>query len=266
MMKAAGLIFFCCFISFAVFPQTDFVKLKSWKAKNTELITVDRLGNFIFKEKTGKLLKYDADGKKSAASARQSITLVEPWFQPSIFVYNREKQQYHLWNRNFESETAYQVDAAWAVEPWLVCPTHDNRLWILDRADWSLKKVLPVSGEVIQEFSLGTEETGNANFIYLREYLNLVFLLDTRSGILIYNHLGKLIEKIHAPGLTSFYFFGDELYFLQDDKLKYFNLLTSQWREHSIPANTRQAIITDERLMVLNQQKQAVLYRYNPGL
>lgn len=260
MIRLLPLIFWLA--PFLGYSQSDFKKIKSWKAKSTDLISVDRLGNFIFLEKSGRMIKYDGDGKKLATSGKQPVTLVEPWFQPTIFVYNRNKQHYNLLDRNFESSSTYAVDSAWAIEPILVCPTHDNRLWVLDQADWSLKKVLPATNQVIQEFNLAPENVEQSKFIYLREYLNLVFLLDKNSGIVILNHLGKVIERISVPGLSGLYFFGDELYFVQDGKLKYFNLLTSQWREHAIPSNTVQAIITDERLITLNINKVVTLYKY----
>jgi hypothetical protein len=260
MMRILFLVF--CFIPVLSYAQTDFVKVKSWKAKKTELISLDRLGNFIFIEKSGRMIKYDSDGKKLATSGKQPVTLVEPWFQPTIFVYNRSKQHYNLLDRYFENSSTHAVDSAWAIEPILVCPTHDNRLWILDQADWSLKKVFPTTNQVIQEFSLAPENIEQAEFIYLREYLNLVFLLDKKSGIIILNQLGKVIERISAPGLAGFYFFGDEMYFVQDGKLKYFNLLTSQWREHALPSNAVQAIITDECLITLSATKEATLYKY----
>lgn len=262
MMRFLFIVF--CLAPILVSAQKDFTKLKSWKAKNTELLAVDRLGNFVFIEKSGRMVKYDADGKKIATSQKQAATLVEPWFQPTIFVYDRPRQQYNLLDRHFEVSSTHTLDSAWAIEPWLVCPTHDNRLWILDRVDWSLKKVLPTTNQVIQEFNLPIEITNKAEFIHLREYLNLVFLLDRNSGILVLNHLGQLIEHIEIPGLKGFYFFGDEMYFVQNDTLKYFNLLTSQWREHAIPANSAQAIITDERLITLSANKVATLYKYTP--
>jgi len=77
------------FLTFCLAPllgytQSDFVKLKSWKAKKTESISVDRLGNFIFIEKSGRMRKYDTEGKNIATSSAQKITLVEPWFQPTL--------------------------------------------------------------------------------------------------------------------------------------------------------------------------------------
>ncbi|TXI71168.1 MAG: hypothetical protein E6Q41_00590 [Cyclobacteriaceae bacterium] len=255
-------LFAFCFVPIFGYAQSDFKKIKSWNAKKTEWISVDRLGNFIFIEKSGRMIKYDGDGKKLATSARQPVTLVEPWFQPTIFVYNRNKQHYNLLDRKFENSSTYAVDSAWAIEPLLVCPTHDNRLWILDQADWSLKKVLPATNQVIHEFNLAPENFEQAEFSYLREYLNLVFLLDKNSGILILNHLGNTIERISAPGIAGFYFFGDEMYFVQNGKLKYFNLITSQWREHPIPVNAVQAIITDERLITLSPSKEATLFKY----
>ncbi|MBN8576636.1 MAG: hypothetical protein J0L66_06810 [Cytophagales bacterium] len=256
------IISFCLGVQ-AVSAQSDFSLLKTWKAKGTELISVDRLGNFLLIDKAGRIVRYNEEGKKIAASPRQVATLVEPWFQPTVFVYNRKNQTYTLWDRNFETRTAYAVDAAWAIEPWLVCPTHDNRLWLLDKADWSLKKIMPGTGQVIQEFTLNLPDS-NVEFIYMREYLNFVFLLDIKNGVSIYNHLGTRIEQLAAPNLKGIYFFGDEFYILQHGTLRYFNLLTSQWREHAVPANTAQAIITDERLLTLSSNNVVSLYKYTP--
>lgn len=253
------------FIPFIASSQTDLKKIKEWKTKNVTLITEDRLGNFFLVQKDGKIKKYDPDGKVLASGVEKSLTLIEPWYQPSIFTYVRSKQKYMVYGRNFENRQEFEIEPALAIEPFLVCPTHDNKLWILDHADLSLKKVNRYTNEVIYEFEIdSTLVAPNSDYIYLREYLNLIFLLDKNSGILILNHLGNVINKIEIANLKSFYFYGEDLYYLQENKLTFINILTEKQREVLLPMDTQQAILTDERIITLNSKGKATLYLYSP--
>ncbi|MBL7870641.1 MAG: hypothetical protein JNM78_03445 [Cyclobacteriaceae bacterium] len=258
------------FLSFLFIPciassQTDFKKIMEWKTKNVMLITEDRLGNFFLVQKDGKIKKYNPNGKILASGSEKSLTLIEPWYQPSIFIYVRSKQKYTISGRNFENKQEFDIEPAFAIEPYLVCPTHDNKLWILDHADLSLKKVNRLTNEVIHEFEVdSTMLSPNNEFIYLREYLNLIFLLDKNSGILILNHLGKLINKIEVTNLKSFYFYGEDLYYLSDNKLTFFNILTEKQREIQLPVDSQQAILTDERIITLDSNGKVTLYSYSP--
>ncbi len=244
--------------------QTNLKKIKEWKSKGVDLISVDRLGNFFLSQKNGKIKKYDPDGTVLASVSGTTPTLLEPWYHPSIFVYKRTKQTYTVYGRNFENPNEYVVEPALAIEPSLICPTHDNKLWIFDKADQSLKKVNPLTNEVIQEFALPESvATTTSNYTYLREYLNLIFLLDKNSGILILNHLGKVIELVEVKNLKLFYFFGEDLYYLENNTLKFIDILTDQRHELTLASGTQQAIITDERIITLNSRNRLILYTYS---
>jgi hypothetical protein len=246
--------------------QSDLKKTKEWKVKGVNLISIDRLGNFFLLQKNGKIKKYDPQGNVLASLSGTSPTLIEPWYHPSIFIYSRSQQKYNVYGRNFENPKEYTVEPAFAIEPSLVCPTHDNKLWIFDKADQSLKKVNPLTNEVLQEFTVSeVDANSNSEFTYLREYLNLIFLLDKNSGILILNHLGKVIEKIDVKNLTQFHFFGEDLYYLENNTLEFIDLLTDKRHELILPAGTQQAIITDEIILTINSRSRAILYTYSMG-
>ncbi|MEQ1587632.1 MAG: hypothetical protein ABL895_17230 [Cyclobacteriaceae bacterium] len=254
---------FILFIGSSGYSQTNLKKIKEWKASKVNLLTVDRLGNFFLVNSKGKIKKYDATGKLVASVSKTTPALLEPWYHPSIFVYSRKNQTYSVYGRNFEDRKDYLIEPALAIESTLVCPTHDNKLWILDKADWSLKKVNPLTSEVIQEFALDTSLfKASTDFIYLREYLNLIFLVDKNSGILILNHLGKAIETIAIQNPKQVYFFGDELYYLENNTLKFFNLLTEERHEVKLPDETAQAVMTDELIITLNFRNRVSLYTY----
>lgn len=255
-----ALLFFC---GPSGYSQTNLKKIKEWKANHVTLLTEDRLGNFFLVSSKGKIKKYDETGKLVASVSKIAPTLIEPWYHPSIFIYSRRNQSYSVYGRNFEDRKDFTIEPAFAIEPTLVCPTHDNKLWILDKADWSLKKVNPLSTEVIQEFTLDPSVLmPSSEFTYLREYLNLLFLIDKNSGIVILNHLGKVIETIEIQNLNQVYFFGDELYYLESNTLKFSNLLTEERHEVKLPEETIQAVMTDELIITLNFRKRISLYTY----
>lgn len=244
--------------------QTDMKKVKAWKMKNLTGVSLDRLGNFFVTGKNGKIIKYDPNGNTLARLANSEPTLIEPWYHPTIFIYNRSKQQYSLFDRNFENQKDYLIEPSLAIEPHLVCPTHDNKLWILDKADWSAKKVNPLTQEVMLEFEI--DQPGFTNYIYLREYLNLLILLDGKAGILILNHLGKPIETIPVEKPEALYFYGEDLYYLENNTLKFFNLVTEERHEMSLPPDTQWAVLTDERLLTVSSTRRITLYSFSsPG-
>lgn len=258
------LLFFCLLLpAYAGSAQTDLKKFKEWKGKNISSLTLDRLGDFFIIHKNGSIKKYDPTGKQMASLKGASPTLMEPWYHPSIFIYSRQKQTYSLYGRNFENRADYPIEPALAIEPYLVCPTHDNKLWILDKADWSLKKVIPGSSEVIQEFTIDPNSiNANAEFTYLREYLNLIFLVDKNSGILVLNHLGQEIEVIPVKNLQQFYFFGEELYYLENNQLIFFNLRTEESYKVDLPGTVVHALMTDEYILTVNSKNILTLYSY----
>lgn len=238
-------------------------KVKEWSTKEIANVSVDRMGNFFLLQKKGGVKKYDPDGKVMASLSKRKPTLIEPWYHPGIFIYDRGTQKYFSYGRFFEEVKEYQLAPELAIEPFLVCPTHDNRLWILDKADYSLKKVNPLTQEVVNEFVL---DIGSATpeFTYLREYQNLIFLQEKNFGIWIVNTLGKVITKIEIINPGNFSFFGQELYYLENNSIRFFDLLTEARQELALDGDLKFAIVTDERVLTVSTKNRITLYNYIP--
>src|SRR6185436_9882056 len=113
-----------------------------------------------------------------------------------------------------------------AVSAWLVCPSK-NELWILDSADFTLKKTKDKGKAIAYEAPI--KET---NAQYLREYLNFVFLLD--KGIHVFNNLGKELLKVDAD-VPYFSFLGEEMYYPSGNALEFFDLYTKEKRQIALP-------------------------------
>ncbi|MFM9836943.1 MAG: hypothetical protein ACKVOQ_01695 [Cyclobacteriaceae bacterium] len=245
--------------------QAPLKKIKEIKSSEVVLATVDRLGDFFLVTKNGTIKKYDPQGKVMASLKEKNTTLLEPWYHPSIFTYDKKKQSYATYGRNFENEKQTAVEPAWAIEPSLVCPSNDNKLWLFDQADASLKKVNPFTNEVLIEFNLDTIKfKTKPDFTHLREYQSMIFLLDKNSGIVILNNIGKQINKIEQAGIGNFNFFGEELYYLDGSSIKLFDLYTEEIREIKIEGENKFALVTDERIILVSRKNGVTVYEFKP--
>lgn len=238
-------------------------KLKELSLKNIENVSVDRLGELFIVFKNGSIKKYDVNGKELAVLKKGKLpTLIEPWYHPKIFAYDRVTQQTIFYDHNLQSPQVEKVDPSVAVNAFLVCPTNDNKLLVLDQADWSIKKVNPSTSKVVSEFNIDTTALSKPLFTYLREYQNLIFLLDKYSGIYIFSNLGKRINHIKCT-IQNFGFYGEELFYLVDDRVVFFDLYSEKTREVKVDPG-KYVIVTDERIFLVKGNGRIVIYEYKP--
>jgi hypothetical protein len=236
------------------FGQTPVKKIKEFNAGEIKAATVDRLGNFFLVLKKGRVNKYDANCKL-VASAKIQADLLEPWFHPSIFLFNRSQKKITRYGRHFENPVSTELDASWAIEPYLVTVRADNHIWILDKVDASLKHINPMTGATVSEFAIDTTQfASRPHFTHIREYQNMLFVLDQNAGILIFSIFGKQVEFINKIGIRSFNFVGEELYYASGSTIQFFDLTTEATREVKVEGNNQFALVTDERIILVDDK------------
>ena len=260
--RSVGAIFFLAAFQIGSFTfAQELKKIKVFQPGKIENVSIDRLGNFFLIFKNGTVRKYDANGKVLASLKNsKALTLLEPWFHPKIFIYEQENHICTTYDRNFQNGEIYQIDPSVAINPQLACPTNDNNLLVFDKADYSVKSVTPFRQEVIAEFYLDSAEM-HPHFTYLREYQNLIFLLDKNSGISIYNKEGKKINQLRTTS-GNFGFFGEELYFLQSSKIVFFDLYTEKIRELKI-ADSKFVLVSDERILLVSSDSKVSIFVFS---
>jgi hypothetical protein len=218
---------------------------------------VDRPGDFYALTRQGQIQRFDKDGKLTLLyRAPQPPTLFDPRDGARLFAYYRHDQHYEFLTPSFEVSSAFKLDPAFAIQPWLICPSGEYKIWILDKADNSLKKINAKSSEVELEMLIDSTLISKAEaFTVMRDYQGFVFLLNPSRGILIFNSLGHHIRSLDAPGVHAFNFLGEELYYLKGDSIRFFNLFTADEREMKIKAGYRDVLLTDERLILASPGK-----------
>ena len=239
-------------------------KLKEIKLQDkVTKISVDRLGGFYTVRDCG-VEQYDPNGifKNSYKIAVcNSIELLEAWPLVRLYAYQNKNQQFVVFDSHLEPLEKIDIDQSFAVEPQLACPSADLKsYWILD-IDNSIKRVDLNSKSV----NLESEELKSATgkFIYMREYQNMLFLLNANSGIYVMTKLGSLIFKVPETGINYFSFLGEDLYYLKGTELHFYNIFTMETHAVEVPAGFKFAVATDVRLILIKDGL-AEVFEFSP--
>lgn len=226
-------------------------------------VTVDRPGDLYLQTSKGEIQKFDINGKLSSIYKGQAIpNLFDPRDGARLFAYYKSDQHYSYFNPSFEEMASYEIDSSFVIEPLLACPAGDHNVWVIDAADKTLKKIDVKNNNVDVDVAL-TNITGLSGVKYMREYQGFVFILDPLGGIQIYSAMGRSLRTIGKGGVPYFNFIGEELYYPEDGKLKFFNLFTAEARELPLPSGTKFLLLTDERQYVIRQKSVDILSVHN---
>ncbi|HYG18013.1 MAG TPA: hypothetical protein VD816_03755 [Ohtaekwangia sp.] len=245
----------------AVFSQSRKLRTVSVTDPITQAF-VDRTGDFYIQTRDGQIQKFDPDGNFiNLYKGAVPPALFDPRDGARLFAYFRGTQQYAYLNPSFDVTALHSLDPAFAIAPWLICSSGDHNVWVLDTADWTIKKLNPKKEHLEAEGSLGfAPDKKPTDLILMREYQGFLFVLDISAGIYVYNGIGKLIRTIPVKGLRTFNFLGEELYYLSGKKLRFLDLFSAEEREMEIPAPASHIILTDERIYAF-QGLQISLYK-----
>lgn len=241
-------------------------KLKTVTLTDTIVFSaVDRPGDFYLGTKEGQIQKIDRDGNLIVLyKGNYPPTVFDPRDGSRLFAYYRHDQHYEFLSPSLETTASYKIDSAFAIQPWLMCPSGDHKLWLLDKADHSLKKINVRESEVELEVVVDSALIGKSEgFKTMREYQNFVFLLHPDKGILIFNNLGTHLRTIDVAGIRNFNFLGEELYYLRGKSLEFFNLFTAETRRITVGPGALEALVTDERLLLVTP-RQIDIFSFRP--
>jgi hypothetical protein len=241
-------------------------EIKSFDVSDTIVYaTVDRPGDLYLITTSGQIQKYDKDGKLKIVYKHKIVpTIFEGRDGARLFAYYRDEQQYDYLSPSFEPLSSYKIDPAFAIDPYLICTSGEHKLWVLDEADHSLKKVNVQKGEVEIEVLIDSTVIQNANsFSMMREYYGFVFLLNPAKGIYIFNGMGRLIKTIDTKGIHTFNFLGEELYYLTGKKIVFVDLFSADSRELPLEKPSQIILLTDERMFSI-QHKAVTISEFRP--
>lgn len=212
---------------------------------------VDRPGDLYILHTDNTVSKFDTLGMSvTSPKFEKTPTVFEPRDGARMFTYSTDNKQAAFFSS--ATKQTFIIQDHYALEPILATSAGDNGIWVVDKADWSIKRIDLKTSKVVAEALINrTQFEGEPKIIAIREYQNFFFVLEKNTGILIFNGLGKQIKKIEAPKISYFNFLGEELYYVKDDKLIFYDLFDGSTREDKVDPKANFTLLTDARKYVV---------------
>lgn len=218
--------------------------------------SIDRQNHIYMANEAGEINKYDTDGKllvTFSPTKPATITLLEAWQGIRVFVYYNDFQEYLLLDRFLTPTQPIKLATELAFAKLTTLAADDN-IWVIDEADYSLKKWDAVQRRILVEtpFSF-LSQFPELEVNYIREYQNLLFITDNQYGVLVFDNLGNYLKTMDYKNLTYLNFSGDQMYFLNNRHLQLVNIYNGELLEISLPMKDKfnQALLTRNRLILI---------------
>jgi hypothetical protein len=188
-MKPSGLLITFFLAAFIAGAQPGKITIET----QSEILWagVDRPGDLFLVLSTGEVQKFNNRGQLIGTHGfKTPPTLIDPMDGVQSFYYLQRENLYGNLSYDLADATQHPVDPAFAIAPWLICPSL-HELWLLDSSDFSLRKTNMSSMAIAFEAGLKHPANKKADdYRYMREYQNYLFLLDKHAGVLLFNTLG----------------------------------------------------------------------------
>ena len=226
--------------------------------------SLDRKGALFVATATGTVNKYSSDGEFEltfSAARNSKIGLVEAWTTLDIMVFYAGFQSVTLLNRFLApiTEISLRDKVGFAR---LVTSNYESNLWVIDDSDFSLKLIdLTLDQVTINTPFNQVLDPESYDISFLREYQNLLFIVDQSSGVLVFDNLGNYLRKISVgAGIEFVGFLNNELYYSRDQELVFIDIYTGDRRSLPLPSSGL-VLATASRIFLLKGSR-VELYSY----
>jgi hypothetical protein len=255
-MSKQIITFYCVFISLVGYSQ-NFEHTNTIAFPNPDKISVDRYGNLYVSDLKGNIQRFDKNGKKESVYSPQKIakiSLVEAWNTVKIFVFYKDLQEYVLLDRFMAGTPNIKFDMNSVGFARCATFSTDNSIWLVDDVDFSLKRVDINTQKVLTSNPLQLVlPNQDYEISFMREYQNMLFVVDKLSGVLVFDNLGNFKKKLRISNLDFISFNGNSMYFIQDNQLVLFDLYTAEESKYALPIEkVSAAILFENKLITLS--------------
>ncbi|MCK5279578.1 MAG: hypothetical protein KAK04_13590, partial [Cyclobacteriaceae bacterium] len=259
-MRTLFLTLFLLFKVFVLFSQ-NFQLIESIEIKEPTEVSLDRAGNIYYATFNGDIIKYNPLLKErfifSPANPNKT-TILEAWQGLRIFSFHRDMQQYRLINRNLSLNEDYSFPTNLVGFAEIATPSYDNNIWVIDQIDFSLKKYDIFSKRIKSRTPMDLLlNPDNYEILYCKEYQNRLFISTRNYGILIFDNFGNYIKTYENKGVSSFNFWKDTIYFMEENVLVKLNLYNNRTDYSELPKqeNWLFALVFEDRTYLFSDNK-----------
>lgn len=229
--------------------------------------SLDRRGNFYVADAQDNIHQYGPDGQPLNVYSPPlpgHTAQLEAWNVAKIMAFYDDRQEIRLLDRFLAPITQIRLGDYFDGLVRVATLAPDDKLWLLDESDLTLRQFDPT----VQRFGQTTPldliiGRSKPDFRFLRQYQNNLYLVDRNSGIFVFDNLGNYRKKLPLTGLSTVGFRDDELYYLADGALHFFQLYTLAERTQPLPEveDSTNQVLVGEQFAYLLTPTSVLVYR-----
>ncbi|HSI90933.1 MAG TPA: hypothetical protein VK927_07430 [Adhaeribacter sp.] len=220
--------------------------------------SIDRLSNIYLSDRKNNLYQFNGAGQliNTYSPPRTGrIGSIEAWNAMKVMLFYDDQQQITLLDRFMHNIATIRLRDITNGLIKVATTSADEKLWLFNESEFSLLKYDPRIAEVSSTTPLNlTINRKQSDIQFIREYQNMVYLVDKSTGIYVFDNLGNYKKTIPFPGLSYVGFRDDEMYFLTGNELHFFNLYNFKERVLEVPVapNYKQALVGESMIYLLS--------------
>ena len=235
------LVLFFSFSTKAQSLDTTFQVVDSFSI-HTTFLTTDALQQIYIATDEGKIIKLSKEGKKlfeynnRRLGQVRTIDATNPF---NILVYYSDLATIVLLDRTLSAIKEINLFDLNIFEVQAIGLSNDNLIWIYDPIESQLKKINNEGDILFQSRHLNQAVKSTLNINFLIERNNRLYLNDPSKGIFVFDNFGQLQEQLPITGLHQFQLLQEQLIYLKDGLIHYYNLETGETQISENPHLTK---------------------------
>ncbi|RIJ37097.1 hypothetical protein D1627_13790 [Pontibacter oryzae] len=177
---------------------------------------------------------YSPQGRGRASS-------IHAWNPLKIVLFYESSQRLVLLDRFLRPVSSFDIiEISNQTISKLAAPAADIGYWLFNETTLTLSKFNPLARGTTIETPLNLIlDQEQLDMRQLREYQNMVYLLDYNSGILVFDNLGNYKTRYTYPGVEYMGFKDNEVYFVKGNTLYFLDLYTQKERTITLPMRAK---------------------------
>lgn len=230
----------CCLLLLLIltsFSRTDNYKLIKSIPFQEATFTTDNLGN-TYVIAGNQLLEFDGQGKPKYNYSERNLGMlrsVDASNPMKIVLYYPDFAQINILSSKLALQSTINLRPLGIMQPTLICNSGNEGYWAFDLQDFQLKKI-DLNLRVTMESGNITQSVGYSILPdFLTEADHYVYLNNPTTGILVFDLYGSYYKTIPIKNLKAFQIIGDELLYVEKNKLISFHLKKLEEKEILLP-------------------------------
>ena len=237
--------------------DTNFQVIDSFQV-HTTFLTTDALQQIYIATDEGKIIKLSKDGKKLfeynnlRLGQVHSIDATNPF---NILVYYGDLATIVLLDRTLSAIKEIYLFDLNIFEVQAIGLSNDNQIWIYDPIEAQLKKINSEGDILFQSRHLKQATKNSLNINFLLERNNQLYLNDPSKGVFVFDNFGQLQQQLSIIGIHHFQLLQEQLIYLKDGLIHYYNLETGETKTTKNPYLTKATMVRNLAQQIIIAQK-----------